>query len=101
MKVLNGATGVDVTPENEAPQKGGAGGPVHTGRTLGDILVERRSVTEDQVADAMRAKQAGDHRRIVEILEQQAGLDEHTGIDAGAEQNRLKICACRRATPQP
>jgi MshEN domain len=74
-------------------------GPRHSGRLLGEILVEHGAATPEEIEIA-RARQNSHGDRLGEILIEQGVCDEHTISAAIAEQYGLKVVDLRRFTPE-
>jgi hypothetical protein len=98
MKIRRGATKDDAALDERLPDAANA--PVHGGRLLGDLLVERGSVTAEEIAAAL-AKQHESGGRIGEILLEQGVIDERTLTAVVGEQSGLKVVDLRRFTPEP
>jgi type IV pilus assembly protein PilB len=78
-------------PETEpGSTEGDDGGPRHTGRPLGELLVGRGAVSEDQLRDALTA-QTGSGKRLGNILVELGLLSERALVDALSEQLQVPI----------
>jgi type IV pilus assembly protein PilB len=73
--------------------------PQHSGRLLGEILIENGAATPEQI-EAVRARQSSRGGPLGEILIEQGVCDETTITAAIAEQHDLKVVDLRRVTPE-
>jgi hypothetical protein len=74
-------------------------GPQHSGRRLGEILVERGAATPEEI-EAARARQGSCGERLGEVLIEQGVCDERAISAAIAEQHDLKVVDLRRFMPE-
>lgn len=69
--------------------------PRHSGRPLGELLVGRGLVSEDQLRDALTA-QTGSGKRLGNILVELGLLDERALVDVLAEQLEMEVIDLRK-----
>ena len=104
MKIRRGAARIDAPADelsrDASPEQAEFAPPQHSGRLLGDILVEYDEATPEQVAAALDAQQ-NRPARIGEILVEQGVVNERTITAALAEQYGLKVVDLRKFTPEP
>jgi type IV pilus assembly protein PilB len=99
MKLRRGEARID-SPADVLARGGEFAPPQHSGRLLGEILVEYGEATLDEVASALDVQQDR-AARIGEILVEQSVVNERTITAALAEQYGLKVVDLRRFTPEP
>jgi type IV pilus assembly protein PilB len=101
MKIRRGAARIDASAE-DLPRAGDMefAPPQHSGRLLGDILVEYGEATREEVAAALDA-QENRASRIGELLVEQGAVNERTITAALAEQYGLKVVDLRKFVPEP
>ena len=76
---------------NERPTPAGSeGGPVHSGRPLGELLVGRGLVSEEQLREALTA-QTGSGKRLGHILVELGLISDRALVEALAEQLSMEI----------
>ena len=61
-------------------------------KKLGDILIEMRYVSQDEVAAALKAQKDGDSRKVGELLVENKACDEEQIAKGLARQGGLKYC---------
>jgi len=74
-------------------------GPRHSGRLLGEILIEQAAATPEEI-EAARTRQNSCDDRLGEILIEHGVCDEHRISAAIAQQYDLKVVDLRRFTPE-
>jgi type IV pilus assembly protein PilB len=82
-------------PPAPLPQASEEDGPRHIGTPLGELLVGRGLVSEDQLRDAL-STQTGSGKRLGNILVELGLLNERTLVDVLAEQLEMEICELSR-----
>jgi len=96
--------GTTILPGDELPEASGVPGdgvpgdglPRHTGRPLGELLVGRGLVSEEQLRDALMA-QTGSGKRLGHILVELGLLDERSLVDVLADQLGMQVVDLRTA----
>jgi type IV pilus assembly protein PilB len=78
-----------------APQPSEEDGPRHIGTPLGELLVGRGLVSEDQLRDAL-STQTESGKRLGNILVELGLLNERTLVDVLAQQLEMEICELSR-----
>jgi type IV pilus assembly protein PilB len=71
------------------------------GMRLGEMLVEARLVTEEQVTTALQEAQRGTGKRLGQLLVELGTLDERDLARVLAKQQSLEVVDLRRITPDP